>query len=80
MSQGQACDHRPREEHVVVVTYHGNYSAFAGYQFTPSDYSAVLCVTCGARWRTNAAWVERCRPATRAERYSAPPPSTASAA
>jgi hypothetical protein len=34
-----------------------NYSAFNGYHFTPSDYSAVQCLTCGASWRTKAKYV-----------------------
>jgi hypothetical protein len=45
-----------------VVTYRGNYSAFSGYRFTPSDYSEVKCDErlggCGARWRTKAKYVD----------------------
>lgn len=44
---------------VEVVTWHGNYSAFNGYHFTPSDYSELRCKTCGASWRTKARYVER---------------------
>lgn len=63
MSQGTACQHKPRAEHVVVVVRQGNYSAFNGYRFTPSAYSQVRCLVCGRYWRTNAAWVGSCRDA-----------------
>ncbi len=43
---------------VNVVIWHGNFSAFNGYTFTPSDYSALRCTACGAYWRTKAAYVE----------------------
>lgn len=42
----------------VVRVLHGNYSAFNGYRFTPSDYSEVVCRRCGCRWRTKAAYVD----------------------
>lgn len=42
----------------VVVHRQCNFSAFSGYQYTPSDYSLVLCGTCGRRWRTKAAYVD----------------------
>lgn len=45
-------------DRLKVVVWHGNYSAFNGYQFTPSDYSAIRCESCGAYWRTKAAYVE----------------------
>jgi hypothetical protein len=67
MSGGPGCKHKPRRDHVVVVTRNGNYSAFNGYAFTPSDYSAVRCLVCGCYWRTKAAWVTLCRDATREE-------------
>lgn len=47
-------DHRPRW---VVEVRNGNYSAFSGYRFTPSDYSQVRCTRCGSRWRTKAGYV-----------------------
>ena len=38
-----------------------NHSAFNGYRWTPSAYSAVVCARylggCGVRWRTKAAYV-----------------------
>lgn len=42
----------------VVSVLRGNYSAFNGYRFTPSDYSEVRCERCGVRWRTKAAYVD----------------------
>lgn len=41
-----------------VEAYRCNYSAFNGYHQTDSDYSAVLCLRCRARWRTKAAYIE----------------------
>ena len=41
-----------------VTVYRGNFSAFNGYRFTPSDYSEVVCERCGARWRTKAKYVD----------------------
>lgn len=45
---------------VKVTTREGNYSAFNGYRFTPSDYSAVRCFVagCGHVWRTKADYVD----------------------
>jgi hypothetical protein len=48
-------EHRARW---VVVAYRGNRSAFSGYHWTPSDYSAVRCEECGRYWRTKAAYVD----------------------
>lgn len=45
-------------DRVVIRTWRGNYSAFNGYHFTPSDYSALSCEACGAYWRTNAKYVD----------------------
>lgn len=66
-----ACSHRPRSEHLVVVDRLCNYSAFNGYRWTPSDYSCVRCLTCGARWRTRAAYVADLPDATEAEAIGA---------
>jgi hypothetical protein len=43
-----------------VIVRRANYSAFNGYRYTPSDYSAVRCFVegCGARWRTKAGYVD----------------------
>ena len=40
-----------------VTVWMGNYSAFNGYRFTPSDYSEVVCTACETRWRTKANYV-----------------------
>jgi hypothetical protein len=45
-----------------------NYSAFSGYRCTPSSYSALVCLDCGARWRTNAKYVSQIRDASEKER------------
>lgn len=42
----------------VVRVLRGNYSAFNGYRFTPSDYSEVSCTVCERRWRTSAKYVD----------------------
>ena len=31
-----------------------NHSAFNGYRYTPSDYSALRCMGCQWPWRTKA--------------------------
>lgn len=46
---------------VRVLTRYGNHSAFNGYHFTPSDWSALRCRACGTIWRTNARYVDECR-------------------
>ncbi len=47
--------HRPAWR---VVVRNGNYSAFSGGRFTPSDYSQVQCQICLITWRTKAAYVD----------------------
>lgn len=60
MSAGTTCRCGKRELW-RVWTRNGNYSAFNGYRFEPSDYSEVACELelggCGARWRTKARYV-----------------------
>ncbi len=58
-----ACD----KKNWVVVVRCGNYSAFSGYHFTPSDYSEIKCLRCGNFWRTKAIYVGGLRNATHAE-------------
>lgn len=62
MSGGAQCRCGKREAWIVTV-YRGNYSAFNGYRFTRSDYSEIVCQSaaggCGARWRTQAKYVEK---------------------
>lgn len=65
------------ERNWVVTTRRGNHSAFSGYHFTPSDYSAVACNTCGEWGRTKAKYVAQLPdgsydPAARG-RYKGPP-------
>lgn len=41
------------------VTQRGhNRSAFNGYNYTPSRYSQVMCLSCGLSWRTNGKYVD----------------------
>lgn len=62
MSGGPVCQCGKRDAWRVWV-YKANYSAFNGYQYTPSDYSLVGCERelggCGATWRTKARYVDR---------------------
>lgn len=44
-----------------------NYSAFNGGRRTPSAYSELVCLDCGARWRTKAAYVDGTSDLTAAE-------------
>ena len=43
---------------LVVTHYKHNHSAFNGYHWTASDYSAVQCQSCQWWWRTKAKYVE----------------------
>ena len=66
MSGGIACNCKERKTPIpqrkwVVLMRHCNYSAFNGYRRTPSDYSAITCLSCGRLWRTKARYVERLR-------------------
>lgn len=67
MSQGFACKNKAHRPSWRVYQRRGNRSAFSGYHWTPSDYSAVLCLDCygGERgedstaiWRTKADYVD----------------------
>jgi len=42
-----------------VVQRLSHHSAFSGYRQTPSRYSEVVCLRCGAVWRTAAAYVPK---------------------
>lgn len=50
-----------------VTIYKGNYSAFNGYRFTPSDYSECICIDCRLRWRTKAKYVKHLSAPTQEE-------------
>lgn len=41
----------------VVTQRNSHNSAFSGYQWTPSDYSTVVCHVCFCVGRTKAAYV-----------------------
>lgn len=45
-----------------VLIRHGNYGAFERPKYGRhySDYSEVICLNCGWRWRSKARWVEDC--------------------
>lgn len=62
MSLGGACDCPERKKPIkerawLVRQFMCNHSAFNGYHYTRSDYSAVNCTECGAVWRTKADYV-----------------------
>lgn len=35
-----------------------NVSAFSGYRTSPSDYSEVVCVATGLKWRSKGSYVD----------------------
>jgi hypothetical protein len=41
-----------------VTDFRCNHSAFNGYHWTASDYSAVTCLCCGRFWRTKADYAD----------------------
>lgn len=43
----------------LVTVRKANHSAFNGGHRTPSAYSEIWCGTCGRRWRTKAAYVNK---------------------
>ena len=54
------CEERRKpigERRWLVLDRNCHHSAFAGYQWTYSDYSTVSCEACGATGRTKAAYV-----------------------
>lgn len=81
MSGGQACQCGEKREPIKteagsnrpgrmwrVWNYRCNYSAFNGYHRTPSDYSLIGCLACGAMWRTKAPYVDSLPQITEEER------------
>ena len=61
MSGGWACKEPSHRPYWVVTQRRSNNSAFNGYQWTPSDYSTVMCRVkgCPGLWRSKAAYVAR---------------------
>lgn len=59
MAQGSACREPNHRLGWRVTVRKANYSAFSGGKRTPSAYSQVRCLVCGATWRTKANYVER---------------------
>jgi len=60
------CEERrrpPRERNWVVYQRYCHHSAFSGYRRTPSEWSTVKCLSCGAVGRTKAAYVAQLRDA-----------------
>lgn len=63
MSGGFVCkcpeSKKPIEQRAWVIRdYKCNYSAFNGWRYTPSDYSAISCLKCQTIWRTKAKYVD----------------------
>lgn len=66
MSGGTACtcseSKKPARLRRWFVTQRNcNHSAFNGYAYDPSDYSAIRCGECRAVWRTKAKYVDELR-------------------
>lgn len=72
MSGGAACQCSEKSEPLTqpagsnrparlwrVLQRRCNHSAFNGYHRTPSEYSTIQCLRCGAAWRTKADYVWR---------------------
>lgn len=62
MSGGPSCKCPESQKPVagrawVVIQRNGNASAFNGYRWQYSDYSAVRCRICNMVWRTKAGYV-----------------------
>jgi hypothetical protein len=81
MSGGQACTcpapSRGQKHAFVrqawrVLNRNCNFSAFNGYRETPSAYSSIRCLECGAVWRSKADYVMTLPDATETERLQAP--------
>jgi len=53
-----ACKCKPKDKsNWEIWQYKCNYSAFSGYNYTPSDYSLIMCKKCSSVWRTKADYV-----------------------
>jgi hypothetical protein len=61
MSGGLSCNCEERKKPIEArawewLQFKCNHSAFNGYHRTSSEWSSVICKTCGAVWRTKANW------------------------
>lgn len=59
MSGGLSCKCEERRKPIEerewkVLQLKCHHSAFAGYRRTPSHFSSVTCLICGAVWRTKS--------------------------
>lgn len=66
MGMGPACQCYERrkpigERNWRIMQYRCNHSAFNGYHETYSEWSAIVCNTCYAYWRTKADYVDHVR-------------------
>lgn len=60
---GRACEAKPSRWRVWYRK--SNYSAQNGYRcVAPSVYSRCVCLSCGASWRTKAAYVDQMQDAS----------------
>lgn len=59
MSKGICCKDKSHRPFWRVMQRWCNHSAFNGYRYTPSAWSAVICTApgCPSFWRTKAAYV-----------------------
>ena len=60
---------------LVVTDRNCNHSAFNGWRRTPSDYSAILCVSadCRRSWRSKAPGVANVPDGTHSDNYESTP-------
>lgn len=42
---------------IILLQFKSNHSAFNGYRWRRSDYSAIQCGSCSYVWRSKAAWI-----------------------
>lgn len=59
MSGGISCKDRAHKPEWRVVDRCCNYSKYNGRRYTPSEYSALVCLTCHASWRSKGDYVDR---------------------
>lgn len=77
MSGGRACRCEQRAKPLAdrmwrLTAWKENFSAFNGYCQQRSNYSELICLTCGARWRTRSDAISGLPFATALESISLP--------